>query len=388
MKIKLLLTFLVIWLVRILTPNMMIDLRKHNLSEVTKFASQNSLKLDIKYEYNDKYSQDMLISQSIKPWAIIKKDDVLKVYISKGINKVDTYRENQVDELGLVPIMMYHGIIDTDQVTFMGNVDKDGYNRTKKAFINDLEFYYQSGYRMIPLKDYVNGNIDVELGKSPLIITFDDGLANNIKVLGLDDDGEIIIDPSSAVGILETFKTKYPDFNVTATFFLNKGLFRQPIYNEAIIKWLIKHNYDIGNHTANHLDFKKIDSISALNEVNALYNLLDTIIPNQYIRVVALPYGSPYNKEHPNFNVIMSTDTVSTLRVGYDANNSPFSKNFDVTFLKRIRAYDNNGFDFDIKMNFDLLKTKRYISDGNKDLVVIKNGDLEYLKNNPNFVAY
>lgn len=71
---------------------------------------------------------------------------------------------------------------------------------------------------MIRLNDYINGIVDVELGKSPIVLTFDDGLENNIKVTGLDSDGNIIIDPNSAVGILEEFKKKYPDFNVTATF--------------------------------------------------------------------------------------------------------------------------------------------------------------------------
>lgn len=73
---------------------------------------------------------------------------------------------------------------------------------------------------MIRLNDYINGIVDVELGKSPIVLTFDDGLENNIKVTGLDSDGNIIIDPNSAVGILEEFKKKYPDFNVTATFFV------------------------------------------------------------------------------------------------------------------------------------------------------------------------
>ena len=79
--------------------------------------------------------------------------------------------------------MMYHGIIDTEDNKYTGgNVDKNGYKRTAKAFREDLEFYYKNGYRMIRLTDFVDENIDVELGKSPIILTFDDGLSNNIKV--------------------------------------------------------------------------------------------------------------------------------------------------------------------------------------------------------------
>ena len=52
----------------------------------------------------------------------------------------------------------------------------------------------KKGYRMIRLDDYINGKVDVEYGKSPIILTFDDGNEDNIKVTGLDDNGNIIID--------------------------------------------------------------------------------------------------------------------------------------------------------------------------------------------------
>ena len=201
-------------------------------------------------------------NNTTKKNKIDKKEKIINEEQKKELTTQD-YIDNNVDELGEVPIMMYHGIhnkknSDTDYTG--GNVDRDGYQRTAEAFRNDLDFYYKSGYRMIRLTDFVDGNIDVELGKSPIILTFDDGLENNIKVTGLDKKGEIIIDPNSAVGILEEYKKKYPDFNVTATFFVNGGLFGQEEYNEKILKWMVKHGYDIGNHTYSHVDFTKVDA--------------------------------------------------------------------------------------------------------------------------------
>ena len=291
------------------------------------------------------------------------------------------YIDNNVDELGEVPIMMYHGIhnkknSETDYIG--GNVDRDGYQRTAEAFRNDLEFYYKSGYRMIRLNDFVDGNIDVELGKSPLVLTFDDGLENNIKVTGLDKKGNIIIDPNSAVGILEEYKKKYPDFNVTATFFINGGIFQQKEYNEKILKWLVKHGYDVGNHTYTHVDFTKVGSEESIEEVGSVYEILDKIIPGKYVNIVALPFGSPYKYNHDNMKYILNCDyngknykTKAALRVGWKAESSPFDKDFESTFLKRIRAYDNEGKDFDIEMNFKLLETTKYISDGDKNTIVI-----------------
>ena len=63
--------------------------------------------------------------------------------------------------------MMYHGIREktsSSTGTVGGNVDKDGYNRTPSAFREDLEYYYENGYRMIRLEDYINGKVDVEYG--------------------------------------------------------------------------------------------------------------------------------------------------------------------------------------------------------------------------------
>ena len=295
---------------------------------------------------------------------------------------VEDYQNNKVNELGEVPIMMYHGIHNkknSDTSYTGGNVDKDGYQRTAEAFRSDLDFYYNNGYRMIRITDYVDGNIDVELGKSPIILTFDDGLKNNILVTGLDEKGNIIIDPNSAVGILEEYKKKYPDFNVTATFFVNGGIFEQDEYNEKILKWLVNNGYDVGNHTNTHVNFSNATKERSMEEVGKVYEILERIIPGKYVNIVALPYGSPYKLEHENMEYILNTtyngktyNTKSTLRVGWKAESSPFSKEFNPKFLKRIRAYDNNGEEFDIEMNFKLLESNRYISDGDIDTVVIK----------------
>ena len=43
--------------------------------------------------------------------------------------------------------------------------------------------------------------------------------------------------------------------------------------------------------------------------------------------------------------------------------------------MKRIRAYDNKGVDFDIDMSFRLLESKKYISDGDVNTIVIVDKD-------------
>jgi len=127
-----------------------------------------------------------------------------------------------------------------------------------------------------------------------------------------------------------------------------------------------------------------------------MYKTLDSIIGDKYVNIVALPFGSPYKKSHSNFEYILDGSydgfdykTVSTLRVGWESDYSPFSNDFDKTLIKRIRAYDNNGDDFDIEYNFNNLKNNRYISDGNKDLIVFPSDKLnKYNYFSDNYITY
>lgn len=347
------------------------DFKDMEYSKAQEYAKEHNLELKATYIYSDNTKKNIIIKSELT-------DNLLELTVSKGSIPIETFKEKGVDELGKVPIMMYHQIIDTTPKYIGGNVDKDGYSRTSEAFLQDLEFYYKQGYRMIRLKDYVNGEVNVPLGYSPIILTFDDGNANNFKVIGKDENGNLEFDPKSAIGILESIKKKYPDFNVTATFFLNAELCNQKEYNEDIMKWLIKNGYDIGNHTTIHPDFTKISIDKTQEVVGKMYQILENIIPDDYLKIVALPFGSPYKKNHANYQYILKGEydgkpyeTVSALRVGWESEVSPFDKTFDKTFLKRCRAYDNNGSDFDIEMNFKLLEKNRYISDGDSSLITI-----------------
>lgn len=360
-----------------------------NISSIDDLVKNSELILEKVYEYSDELEKDFIISQSITEGETVNKGDKLVVTISLGKLDKEKLAQDNINELGRVPVMMYHGIVNkkSSETSYTGgNVDKDGYNRTVEAFKEDLEFYYQNGYRMIRAIDYVNGIIDVPYGKSPIVLTFDDGSANNIKVNGISEDGEIIIDENSAVGVLESFKKKYPDFNVTATFFVNGSLFQQSEYNEKILKWLVENGYDIGNHTKTHVNFSDASTNESEEEVGFVYNKLDAIIPDKYVKLVALPFGSPYKKTHANFSHIINSnynginyETVSTFRVGWMPDYSPFSKDFDKEFIMRVRAYDNNGVDFDIEASFRILEKNRYVSDGNVDTIVIKESDASYL---------
>lgn len=358
----------------------MIDAINKNINTIKEELQVYDLDISIDYEYNDAIPKDNIISQSIKENTEIKKGDKLNFIVSLGKRDKEKLKQDGINELGKVPVMMYHGIRNmknSETSHTGGNVDKDGYTRTAEAFRNDLDFYYNKGYRMIKLSDYVNGNINTEYGKSPIVLTFDDGNDNNIKVTGLDNEGNIIIDPNSAVGIMEEYKKKYPDFNVTAIFFVTGALFNQPDYNEKIIKWLVANGYEVGNHTKGHNNLSNTTQSQTSEVVGYVYNELERIIPDKYTKIVALPYGTPYNRSHANYNYVINSEyngkkyeTIAALRVGWEPEVSSYHKEFDSSFIKRCRAYDNNGVEFDISMVFRMLEKTRYISDGDAKTIV------------------
>ena len=298
----------------------------------------------------------------------------------------EDYEAAGVNELNSVPIMMYHRIYDVTNAETEytgGNVDEDGYNRTWEAFEADLEMYYEMGYRCMRLTDYIDGNIDVPFGYSPIILTFDDG-RSEMAIDGFDEEGNPLFKPHTALGILEKIKKKYPDFNVTATFFLNEFIFDDiDSYDDKVrvLKWLVDNGYDVGNHTMEHPLLEDCTAEEIEYQVGALYKMLDEIIPGKYVNILALPYGSPTNVEaDPKYEKILSGNydgfsytTKATLLCSWTRQYSPFVTEWDPTYIRRIRAYDNNGEDFDIESNFAQLNSgRRYISDGDPDTVVIR----------------
>ncbi len=315
-----------------------------------------------------------------------------------GLLDVAQYQEHNVNELGKVPILMYHGIVDkkNDDMPYVGgNADRHGYHRTAEAFRADLEFFYQAGYRVISLEDYLRGAIDLPLGKSPLVLTFDDGFANNIRVLGKDDDGELIIDDNSAVGIMEEFRKKYPDFNVTATFFLNQPLFHQFNYNDDIVAWLIANGYDVGNHSYSHDNLSQLSADEVQAEIGRMDKLLNEVTNGENLNVLATPYGRPYEKTHDNFPYLLQGayqnydyQNFSVLQAGWKPNYSPFDKRFDQTFVKRVKAYDNNGYDYDLEATFADLDDNRYIASGLSEVVVVPSEMLPKVATERNVLLY
>ena len=306
----------------------------------------------------------------------------------------EEYRTAKVNELNSVPILMYHriyGMKNSETSYTGGNVDKDGYNRTSEAFENDLRSFYQQGYRMMRLTDYVDGYIDVAFGfdaPSELSAHEDADVGDAIS----DVYGNQHCSTSLSNDDVDDFSFDDDD--------LADGLIGDEVLDllfgngeeedRKVLKWMVDNGYDIGNHTWDHVKLGDRSADEIEKQVGAMYKKLEDIIPGQYVNIVALPFGSPENvsKDNPQYSTIFegtyegfSYTTKASLLCAWTRSYSPFVRDYNPMALRRIRAYDNNGKECDIEMNFkELNEGRRYISDGDPNTIVYpstdnKNGD-------------
>jgi len=313
-------------------------------------------------------------------------------YINTDDNNIKNYEEKEIEEpltidqidldlnpneMGRVMILMFHSVGDEDGV----------WEVSKEAFREDLEYLYESDYYLVSLKDFVKGEMDVPAGKTPIILTFDDGLQNNFNVL--EENGEIVVDPESAVGIMEEFKKENPGFNSTATFFLfGNNPFRQKEYINFKLNFLIENGYDVGNHTYNHAYLNEAENKEEIEyQLGRQVEVIKKYIPEYDINTLALPYGLRPEGDLEKHIINGSYDGFeykhnAVLNVGSHPSYSWIDKRFDFKQIPRIRVSrtDENQESEDWYKYFEENYDKRYISDGVEDIITIPK-DIEELLN-------
>ena len=290
----------------------------------------------------------------------------------------------KVNELGKIMILMYHDIGEPEDI----------WVRTPENFRKDLQTLYDKGYRAISMKDYIEGNIDTPPGTTPVVITFDDGTKGQFNIL--DEDGEFVIDPDSAVGILEEFNKEHPDFGLKATFYVFYPTpFRQEQWITEKFQYLVERGMEIGNHCYNHenlrMDFNTKESRDAQFIQEALgknVKATQEILPGYEVDSLALPYGaSPKDEELYNYVIKGSFEGTqyhnkAILLVGSNPARPSYHVNTNMAKIPRIRASEmeteNTGL-YDWLEYFDNHPEERYISDGDPSTISFPKELEEYL---------
>ncbi|MBO5142403.1 MAG: polysaccharide deacetylase family protein [Clostridia bacterium] len=225
-------------------------------------------------------------------------------------------------------------------------VETDEWTRSYDNFYNDLLYLYEHGYRSISLSDYINNNIKVPVGCTPIIFTFDDGTKGQFNFIR-DENNNLIVNPKSAVGIMEKFYSEYPDFGLNGTFYINKtGYFGTEGTRKEKLEYLINKGFEIGNHTNTHINFSKATSENeVIKEVGAVSKEVYELTGYK-INSLALPFGS-MSKTYEN-QIIKGVyedieyENKALLLVGANPTLSPNHEKLNLLRLPRVRARGGN----------------------------------------------
>jgi peptidoglycan/xylan/chitin deacetylase (PgdA/CDA1 family) len=188
--------------------------------------------------------------------------------------------------------------------------------RTHDQFWGDMLWLYEHNFYLVGMNDVVSGNLDVPIGKHPVVFTFDDGSSLHFSYIE-DANGELIIDPNCAVGIMERFYTEYPDFGRGAHFGLVPAhkfswpQHEQDEYFDMKIEWLMANGYEVGNHTLSHPNLAEIEDDTFAWTVSGPVIWADATIgvdhPSNASRILTLPFGVRPKPDDDPHKVAMMT---------------------------------------------------------------------------------
>ncbi len=278
------------------------------------------------------------------------------------------------DESGKIMVVMFHNFVQSFEPS---KYDDGAYTTTFDEFRKLLPSLYEQGYRLTSMTDYLNNNISVTAGCIPMIFTFDDGTAGQFNLVN--EDGKLVANKNSAVGIIEEFNKTHPDFGVEGTFYVNLGnsTFQGEGTLEEKLKYLVDKGFEIGNHTYTHINLTNAkDSDQVQKEIGLNQKTMFELIPEYKMNTFSLPYGAPSKNlqqyvQKGEYEGV-KYENLAIMEVGWDPTFSPVSKAFDPLSVHRVRASGIKPVDADLAWWIkNLTREGQYISDGNADTVTV-----------------
>ncbi len=276
--------------------------------------------------------------------------------------------------MGRIPVLEYHLIVPEEGGEF---------TRTPQRLRADLEELRRRGYVPVNMTDVIDKRIQsLPRGMSPVVLVFDDASPSQFRYV--ERNGSLVIDPSSAVGILEKFADEHPDWPRRAvfcllpaaqagrSFFGEKGIEGQKSeWRFPKLQFLHKQGYELCNHTLYHARLDKAGD--RVQEFIARGDMaIDSAVPGYKVRTFALPLGMwPTNRALAAAGAWTDPKSKKTVQYRYDAvlevsgnpNESPYDPRFDYRSVNRQIMY-RNALEITLR---DLDKpgpSGRYVSDG------------------------
>jgi peptidoglycan/xylan/chitin deacetylase (PgdA/CDA1 family) len=202
----------------------------------------------------------------------------------------DQLAQIQPNELGRIPILMYHG--------FTTNPDNlDDWTVTPDIFRDDLTWLWEHDFVVVSIGALIHNELAVPPGRHPVVLTFDDASSGQFRLLR-DATGGFTPDPVTAVGVMEAFYAAHPDFG-------RGGFFGVLPYNcfhkdgevstcEERLTWLAEHGYEIGNHTWGHQELTDVSDDELMRQVGETKIWIDARVtgPANESGMLVLPFGA------------------------------------------------------------------------------------------------
>ena len=266
------------------------------------------------------------------------------------------------NELGVVPVLMYHRIVPQPESV---------YDRTPEAFRAELVRLAEENYVPVTAANYVDGALDIPAGTHPVVLTFDDG-----------DPSQFALDPAgrpahgTAVSIMLQVAEEFPRFRPVATFFVNADPFGDP-GGRRTLPWLVAHGMEIGNHTASHINLARSTSDQVRQDILTQDQAIRRAVPGFSPATLAFPFGAAPDDPSLALHGVVGPAEYryrGAFLVGAHPAPSPYAAGFDPAAIPRIRSQDATGTDaaYCSTVWLDTLATtpaQRYTSDGNPDRI-------------------
>lgn len=267
------------------------------------------------------------------------------------------------NQLGRIPVLEYHVV--------EGSADAL-YTRTPEHFRADLEEAYKDGYRPITIAQMLDRNFsDVPSGMSPVIAVFDDASPSQFRYI--ESNGQLQIDPTSAVGIWLDFSKTHPGWKNRAVFCLLNGAAAghnffgdSPKYEGQKkewrfrkVKWLADNGFELCDHTVWHARLDKFSDAIVQEQIARNQMGIDSAVPGYKIRTLALPYGIwPTNRPlawqgtwtDPKTGQAHPYHFDAVLEVSGGPTRSPYDPQFNPHSITRVQAVGD-----DIRRTLDRL---------------------------------
>lgn len=299
----------------------------------------------------------------------VKKNEIINLS-NEDIRKI------KPNEAGKIMVVMFHNFVDEFKPS---KYDNGEYTTTFIAFERLLEELYQKGYRLGNVNDFLNNEMDVPAGTMPIMFTFDDGTSGQFNLIN--QNGELVANPKSAVGILEKFNEKHPDFGIKGTFYVNLGLGVFDGYGTVAerLKYLTDKGFEIGNHTYTHIHLNQAKTADEIQrEIGENQKKMLEYISGYNFTSFALPFGQASKMlktfvEAGEYRGVKYKNS-AIMEVGAGPTISPIHKNSMPLSMSRVRASGISAVECDLAWWIKhLRRDEQYISDGNPKTVTIPN---------------